>query len=73
MRTQAQSEAEETRERAIKDIEAARAQALSEIYEQTADLATKVAEKILRRSINANDQRDLVNESLKELETAGAR
>lgn len=73
MRTQAQNEAEETRERALKDIEAARAQALSEIYEQTADLATKVAEKILRRNINAGDQRDLVNESLKELETAGAR
>jgi F-type H+-transporting ATPase subunit b len=72
LRTQAQNEAQETRERAVKDIEAARAQALSEIYEQTADLATRVAEKILRRNLNAEDQRGLVDQSLRELQTAGA-
>jgi F-type H+-transporting ATPase subunit b len=71
LRTQAQSEAEDIRERSMKDIEGARAQALSEIYEQTADLATRVAEKILRRNLNAEDQRELVNQSLQELQTAG--
>jgi F-type H+-transporting ATPase subunit b len=73
IRARAQQEAEETRERALKDIEAARDQALSEIYEQTAELATRVAEKIIRRNLNPDDQRDLVTQSLQELQTAGAR
>ena len=72
IRTHAQQEAEETRERTLKDIEAAREQALSEIYAQTADLATRVAEKILKRNLNADDQRELVNQSLQELQTVGA-
>ena len=72
IRARAQQEAEETKERALKDIEAARDQALSEIYHQAADLATKVAEKIIRRNLNADDQRDLVNQSLQELQTVGA-
>ena len=72
IRARAQQEAEETKERAIKDIDAARDQALSDIYQQTADLATRVAEKIIRRNLNADDQRDLVNQSLQELQTVGA-
>ncbi|HEY8747824.1 MAG TPA: F0F1 ATP synthase subunit B, partial [Tepidisphaeraceae bacterium] len=73
IRARAQSESEEIKERATRDIEAAREQALTEIYQQTADLATRVAEKILRRNLNADDQRDLVNQSLAELQTVGAR
>lgn len=72
IRARAQQEAEETKERAVKDIDAARDQALSDIYQQTADLATRVAEKIIRRNLNADDQRDLVNQSLQELQTVGA-
>jgi F-type H+-transporting ATPase subunit b len=68
MRTRAQQEAEETRERAIQEIDAARDQALSEIYEQTADLATRVAEKILKRNLNADDQRGLIDQSLREMQ-----
>ena len=73
IRTRGQQEAEEIKERAMRDIDAAREQALSEIYQQTADLATRVAEKILRRNLNADDQRGLVNESLQELQTVGAK
>jgi F-type H+-transporting ATPase subunit b len=73
IRTRGQQEAEEIKERAMRDIDAAREQALSEIYQQTADLATRVAEKILRRNLNADDQRTLVNESLQELQTVGAK
>lgn len=72
IRARAQQEAEDTKERAIKDIDAARDHALSEIYQQTAELATRVAEKIIRRNLNADDQRDLVNQSLQELQTVGA-
>jgi F-type H+-transporting ATPase subunit b len=70
--TRAQQEAEEIKERALKDIESSKRQALSEIYEQTANLATSVAEKILRRNLNADDQRDLVKQSLDELQAVNA-
>jgi F-type H+-transporting ATPase subunit b len=69
IRLKAQSEAEEIKERSQRDIEAARDAALREIYERTADLATSVAEKIIRRNLNAADQQDLVRESLEQLQT----
>ena len=68
VRARAQQEAEETKDRAIKDIDAAAKQAMADVYEQTAGLATSVAEKILRRNLNADDQRDLVNQSLEQLQ-----
>jgi F-type H+-transporting ATPase subunit b len=64
----AQAEAEEIRERSTKEIEAARDAALRDIYAKTADLATSVAEKIIRRSLNAADQQDLVRQSLEQLQ-----
>ena len=72
IRTRAQQEAEETRERALRDIDAARDQAVAQIHEEAAVLATNVAEKILRRELNADDQRDLVAQSLNELPAVGA-
>ena len=70
IRLHATQEAEEIKERALRDIDNARKQALSEVYEQAANLSTTIAEKILRRNLNADDQRDLVNESLQQLQTA---
>jgi F-type H+-transporting ATPase subunit b len=72
IRTRAQQEAEETKQRTMREIDAARDQAVSQIHEQAAVLATTVAEKILRRNLNADDQRDLVAQSLNELPTIGA-
>jgi F-type H+-transporting ATPase subunit b len=71
LRTQAQTESEEIKNRANREIEAAKNQALAEVYEQTANLATNVAEKILRRNLNADDQRDLVGRSLEQVGTIG--
>jgi F-type H+-transporting ATPase subunit b len=71
IRTKAQQESEEIKQRATKDIEAARDQAKSEIHTYAADLAVSVAEKILRRNLNADDQRDLVNQSLEQVQTIG--
>jgi F-type H+-transporting ATPase subunit b len=68
IRARSQAEAEEIKERALKDIEAAKNTAVREVYDQTAELATQVAEKILRRNLNANDQRDLVAQSLEQLQ-----
>ena len=71
IRTRAQQEAEETKDRALRDIEAARGQAVAELQAQAAVLATAVAEKILRRNLNSDDQRDLVNQSLAEMAAVG--
>jgi F-type H+-transporting ATPase subunit b len=68
IRVRGEQEAQESKERATKEIDAARKQALAEIYEQTAQLATNVAEKILRRNLNADDQRDLVARSLDQVQ-----
>jgi len=70
LRMQAQQEAEASKERAIKEIESARQQALQDIYAQAAELSTSIAEKILRRNLNVDDQRDLVNQSLQQLQNA---
>lgn len=69
IRMKAQAESEDIKERANKDIEAARDAALREIYEKTAELATNVAEKIIRRNLNASDQQDLVRQSLEQLQS----
>ena len=71
LRMQAQQEAEEIKERSSREIDAARKAALNDIYAQAAELSTNIASKILRRNLNADDQRNLVNESLQQLQTAG--
>jgi F-type H+-transporting ATPase subunit b len=56
----------------MKEIETSKQQALAEIYEQAANLATTVAEKILRREISADDQKSLVDETLRQMQGAGS-
>lgn len=68
IRMQAQAEAEDIKKRATRDIETARASAVREIHEHAATLATSVAEKIIRRNLNADDQRELVRASLDQLD-----
>jgi F-type H+-transporting ATPase subunit b len=68
IRMKAQQDVEETKENATREIEAAKQTALTEIYEQAANLATSIAEKIIRRNLNPDDQRQLVQESLKQLQ-----
>lgn len=69
----AQAEAENTRDRAKRDITVARDQALSEIWSTTANLAVSVAGKVLSKQIGDDDHRRLVENAMQELpETAGA-
>ena len=56
----------------MRDIDAARDQAVAELHSHAAVLATSVAEKILRRNLNPDDQRDLVDRSLAEIASVGA-
>ncbi len=67
LRSDAESEIRTLRERATADIAAAKESAVNEIYNQTANLATSIAGRILRREINESDQEQLVRESLAEL------
>ena len=68
IRTRGEQEAQEIKERATREIDAARKEALAQVYEQTANLATSIAEKIIRKSLNADDQRDLVARSLEQVQ-----
>lgn len=71
VRMQAQKDAEEIKDRATRDIEQARKSAVADVHRQAAELSTAIAEKILRRNLNADDQRELVNSSLEQLQTTG--
>ncbi len=67
IRLHAQQEGQEIKEKAQQEIEAAKNQAIGEIYRQAAELATSAAEKILRRNLNVEDQRELVNASVEQM------
>ncbi|MEX0741445.1 MAG: hypothetical protein WD079_01525, partial [Phycisphaeraceae bacterium] len=56
------------KDRATEDIRQAQQQALQELYTHSAQLAVSVAEKILQRQIDENDNRRLVEQSLSELD-----
>ncbi|TVR13963.1 MAG: ATP synthase F0 subunit B [Planctomycetota bacterium] len=53
-------EAERLRRRAVRDIDNARHGAIVALREEVADIATQVAESVIRRELNADVQRDLV-------------
>jgi F-type H+-transporting ATPase subunit b len=72
VRIRAQQEAQETKENATREIQGAQREAIRQVHEQAAVLSTRIAEKILRRNLNADDQRDLVRESLEQLQTVKA-
>ncbi|MEM8875001.1 MAG: F0F1 ATP synthase subunit B, partial [Planctomycetota bacterium] len=72
-KTDAQTEADAIKDRTNRELEDSRVAAVSSVRAEAATLATMVAEKILRREINAEDQQRLVQESLEaldQLETA---
>ncbi|MEM9415686.1 MAG: F0F1 ATP synthase subunit B [Planctomycetota bacterium] len=70
IKSDAEAQAAQLRDRNVAEIAAAKEQALSEIHSQTAELSTLVASKILKREINAQDQQQLVEDSLAELAAA---
>lgn len=71
LKAHAQQEAEEIRERGRKDLENEYARAIVQFNEHVAEVSTSIAEKILRRNINAADQSELIRSSLQQLETVG--
>lgn len=69
LKEQAQADLTQMRQRAEADIDSAKQQAITELYEQTAVLATQVAGQILKREIQPADHQALVQDSLGGLAT----
>lgn len=72
LKSRAEVELNEMREKAKADIEAAKKQALSELYSESVNLATVMAGKILKREVSVNDEQRLMDESLAELKTVNS-
>lgn len=68
----ARADIQTERDRLRREIEMARDQALHEIWNQTARLATLVSAKAIRRELNQDDHRRLVDEAVAELRDASA-
>jgi F-type H+-transporting ATPase subunit b len=71
MVNKARSEIQAERERHRREISIAKDQALQEIWTQTAQLATLVSAKAIRRQLTPDDQRRLVEEAMADMRNAG--
>ena len=67
LRVRNEADLAEMKDRARRDIESARADAVAEIHREATQLASAMASRILQREINVEDQQQLLDESLKEL------
>jgi len=72
LKSRAEVELTEMREKAKADIDAAKKQALNELYSESVNLATVMAGKILQREVTAGDEQRLMDESLAELKTVNS-
>jgi F-type H+-transporting ATPase subunit b len=73
IKAQTQKENDEARQRTQRELESATRQAVTDFKDRAADISTSIAEKIIRRNLNADDQRELVNRSLEQLQTVGEK
>lgn len=67
MEDKARQESEKMVERARREIELAKQAAIKDLYATSADLATEIASRILRRELSAGDHERLISESIDEL------
>lgn len=67
----ARAEIQSERDRLRKEIQTATDQAIQELWKQTAQLATLVSSKVIRRQLSVEDHRHLVDEALTELGERG--
>ena len=70
-RQRAQQEASSFLERARVDIQRERDNAVDEVRQQFADLAITAAERVIRRSLDGDAHRDLIDQVLEESEQIG--
>jgi F-type H+-transporting ATPase subunit b len=73
MRTQAAADINAERQRLRREIEVARDQALQDIWNQAANLATVISARAIGRSLAPEDHRRLVDEALGEIEVEASK
>ncbi len=73
LKQNAQKEAQKLRAQAQRDIQSAKDEALRDLCDQTCELATDIAGKIIQRNLDAQDHRDLLAEALNQLQTDSDR
>ena len=71
MTSKARADIQAEQERRRREIEMAKDQALQELWNQSAQLATLISAKAIRRQLNEEDHRRLVDEALAEVRQAG--
>jgi F-type H+-transporting ATPase subunit b len=71
MTAKARAEIQAERDRLRREIDTAKDQALQDIWSQSAQLATLISAKAIRRQLNPDDHRRLVDDALSELKQAG--
>jgi len=69
LKESAQAEARKLRAQAQRDIQSAKEEALRDLCDQTCELATDIAGKILQRSLTPQDHQDLMAEALNKMQT----
>ena len=68
LQQKAREEASSLRDRAQQDIASAKNQALREIYDQVTTLSVEMAGNIVQKSLNPDDHRQLIEESLTKMQ-----
>ena len=63
----ARTEADKMLERARREIDLAKQSAIKDLYATSAELATDIASKVLKRELSAQDHERLIQESIEEL------
>lgn len=69
LKANADKELSAMREKALAEIDSAKKQALGELYNESVNLATVMAGKILQRQVTADDQQRLMDESIEEMKS----
>ncbi len=69
LKANADAELSAMREKALSEIEVAKKQALGELYNESVNLATVMAGKILQRQVSVEDQQRLMDESIAEMKS----
>jgi F-type H+-transporting ATPase subunit b len=67
LKSQSEAELNQMRDAARRNIEAAKRAAIADLYRESAQMAVKIAEKILEREVNAADHARLIDETLAEV------
>jgi len=70
IRDNAMKEADNMRNKALYDIQEAKKKVIEDIHQEAVELSTAIAEKIIRRNLSSEDQRQFVRVSIEQLEAS---